>query len=191
MIRIGILGDIGSGKSFVAKQFGFPVFDADLEVGKIYKKNRTCFLKLKKKLPMFIKSFPIKKTELSKAILSNNKSIKIIINIVHPIVRNKMWKFIKKNSNKKAVVLDIPLLIENKLYKKKDILIFVDAKRKDIELRLKKRFNYNKTIFTNLRKSQKSLSFKKKLSSYTIKNNFKFVNVKKKIKLIKSEILND
>ena len=49
-----------------------------------------------------------------------------------------MWKFIKKNSNKKAVVLDIPLLIENKLYKKKDILIFVDAKRKDIELRLKK-----------------------------------------------------
>ena len=191
MIRIGILGDIGSGKSFVAKQFGFPVFDADLEVGKIYKKNRTCFVKLKKKLPMFIKSFPIKKTELSKAILSNNKSIKIIINIVHPIVRNKMWKFIKKNSNKKAVVLDIPLLIENKLYKKKDVLIFVDAKRKDIELRLKKRFNYNKTIFANLRKSQKSLSFKKKLSSYTIKNNFKFVNVKKKIKLIKSEILND
>ena len=191
MIRIGILGDIGSGKSFVAKQFGFPVFDADLEVSKIYKENKTCFVKLKKKFPIYIKSFPIKKTELSNAILSNNKSIKIIINIVHPIVRNKMWKFIKKNSNKKAVVLDIPLLIENKLYKKKDILIFVDAKRKDIELRLKKRFNYNKTIFTNLRKSQKSLSFKKKLSSYTIKNNFKFVNVKKKIKLIKSEILND
>ena len=191
MIRIGILGDIGSGKSFVAKQFGFPVFDADLEVSKIYKENKTCFVKLKKKFPIYIKSFPIKKTELSNAILSNNKSIKIIINIVHPIVRNKMWKFIKKNSNKKAVVLDIPLLIENKLYKKKDVLIFVDAKKKDIELRLKKRFNYNKTIFTNLRKSQKSLSFKKKLSSYTIKNNFKFVNVKKKIKLIKSEILND
>ena len=50
MIKIGILGDIGSGKSYVAKQFGFPVFDADVEVTKIYKKNRTCFNKLKNKL---------------------------------------------------------------------------------------------------------------------------------------------
>ena len=51
MIKIGILGDIGSGKSYVAKQFGFPVFDADVEVAKIYKKNRTCFNRLKNKLP--------------------------------------------------------------------------------------------------------------------------------------------
>ena len=39
MIRIGILGDIGSGKSYVAKSFGYPVFNADLEVGKLYKKR--------------------------------------------------------------------------------------------------------------------------------------------------------
>ena len=38
MIRIGILGDIGSGKSYVASNFGYPVFDADLEVSKLYKK---------------------------------------------------------------------------------------------------------------------------------------------------------
>ena len=36
MIRIGILGDIGSGKSFVAKNFGYPVFNADYEVLKLY-----------------------------------------------------------------------------------------------------------------------------------------------------------
>ena len=48
MIRIGIIGDIGSGKSYVAKQFGFPIFNADAEVRKIYKKNRKCFKKLKK-----------------------------------------------------------------------------------------------------------------------------------------------
>ena len=51
MIKIGILGDVGSGKSYVAKQFGFPVFDADVEVTKIYKKNRNCFNRLRKKLP--------------------------------------------------------------------------------------------------------------------------------------------
>ena len=59
MIKIGIVGDIGSGKSFVAKQFGYPVFDADKEVLKIYKKNKNCFFRLKKKLPKFITSFPI------------------------------------------------------------------------------------------------------------------------------------
>ena len=48
MIRIGILGDIGSGKSFVAKLFGCPVFNADNEVGKLYQKNRKIFIKLKR-----------------------------------------------------------------------------------------------------------------------------------------------
>ena len=54
MIRIGILGDIGSGKSYVAKSFGYPVFNADLEVGKLYKKDRKTFNKLKKALPRYI-----------------------------------------------------------------------------------------------------------------------------------------
>ena len=47
MKRIGILGDIGSGKTYIAKCFGFPVFNADLEVAKIYKYNRKVFQKLK------------------------------------------------------------------------------------------------------------------------------------------------
>ena len=45
MIRIGILGDIGSGKSYVAKNFGYPVFNADYEVSKLYQKNRTVYKK--------------------------------------------------------------------------------------------------------------------------------------------------
>jgi len=61
MIKIGIVGDIGSGKSLAAKLFGYPVFNADKEVLKIYKKNKNCFKKLNKKLPKFIISFPIKK----------------------------------------------------------------------------------------------------------------------------------
>ena len=57
MIKIGILGEIGSGKSYVAKKFGFPVFNADDEVNKIYKKSRKCFKKLKKALPNYKLSF--------------------------------------------------------------------------------------------------------------------------------------
>ena len=50
MIRIGILGEIGSGKSYVASNFGYPVFNADHEVAKLYKLNKNVFNKLKKKL---------------------------------------------------------------------------------------------------------------------------------------------
>ena len=48
MTRIGILGDIGSGKSYVAKLFGYPVFNADVEVAELYRKSRKCYKKLKK-----------------------------------------------------------------------------------------------------------------------------------------------
>ena len=89
MIKIGIVGDIGSGKSFVARQFGYPVFDADKQVSKIYKENNNCFKKLKKKLPNFIKSFPIKKKELKKAVLNNKNNLKKIENIIHPEVKKK------------------------------------------------------------------------------------------------------
>ena len=61
MIKIGIIGDIGSGKTFISRQFGYPVFNADQEVENIYKKNRNLFYKLKKKLPNFLGSFPVKK----------------------------------------------------------------------------------------------------------------------------------
>ena len=130
MIRIGIVGAIGSGKSYVSRQFGYPVFNADYEVGRIYKKNKKCFNKLKKILPKYIFSFPLRTSELSKAIIENKNNIKKINKVVHPEVRLRMKKFLKKNKKKNFVVLDIPLLLEGKINKKKDIIIFVDANEK-------------------------------------------------------------
>ena len=189
--KVGILGDIGSGKSFIAKQFGYPVFNADKEVSKIYKTNFNCFKKLKNNIPKYIKSYPINKIELSNAILANNKNLKKIVSVVHPIVRRQMNNFLKKNEKRKIVILDIPLLIENKLNKKKDILVFVEAKKEIINLRLKKRINYNKKIIENFRNIQKPLAIKKKLSTYVIKNNFKLSTIKKRVKIIKKNILNE
>ena len=189
MIKIGILGDIGSGKSYVAQQFGCPVFNADKEVSKIYKSNKKCFISLKKELPNYIFSFPIKKKELKKAILGNQKNLKKINRIVHPIVRSKMNNFIKKNKNKKLIILDIPLLIENKLYRKDYILIFVQAERENIKKRLKLRKNYNPLILKKLNKLQIKLEKKRKKSHYVIKNNFRKITIKKNVKKIKNIIL--
>ena len=189
MKRIGILGDIGSGKTYVAKCFGFPVFNADLEVAKIYKNDKKVFQKLKKGLPQHFNSFPIKKKEIIKAILSNKKNLKKIIKIVHYEVRKKMNDFLKKNKHKKLVILDVPLLLENKINKKKDILIFVESKKSEILKRLKKRKNFNLKIFNNFKKIQLSLAFKKKRSQFIIKNNFKKNSVKIKIKEIKKNLI--
>ena len=190
MIKIAIIGDIGSGKSFVSKQFLCPVFDADKEVKKIYQNDQKCFKKLKKKLPKFISSFPIKKKEIGKAILENKNNLKKIINIVHPIIRIRMKKFFKKNKNKKIIVLDIPLLLENKLNKKNYILIFVSARKSKIMKNLKKRKNYNPQILKVLKKFQLPLELKRKKSNYIINNNFRKLYVKKNIKIIKNKILN-
>ena len=173
MKRIGILGDIGSGKTYVAKCFGYPVFNADLEVAKIYKNNRKVFQKLKKELPNYFDSFPVKKKEIIDAILSNKKNLKKIIKIVHYEVRKKMNNFLKKNKHKKFVVLDVPLLLENKINKKKDILIFVQSRKSEVLKRLKKRKNFNNKILNNFKRIQLSLVLKKKKSQFIIKNNFK------------------
>ena len=189
MIRIAVLGDIGSGKSYIAKLFGYPVFNADFEVSKLYKRNRTCYKKLKKILPDYIKSFPIKKKNLTKAVINNQKNLKKIIKIIHPEIRMSLVKFIKKNKNKKFIVLDIPLLIENKINKKNDILIFVDAKKKDINKKLKQKYKGNLKIVNKLKKFQLSVERKKNKSDFVIKNNFKHNSVKKSVKRVLNKIL--
>jgi len=189
MIRIAVLGDIGSGKSYVAKQFGYPVFNADTEVAKLYRKSRKCYNKLKKALPGYIVSFPVKKIEISKAIIADQYNLKKIIKIVHPEVRSNMNNFIKKNKNKKLVILDIPLLMENKINKKNDILIFVDAKKKEINKRLKKKFNINLEIIEKFKKLQLPVELKKQQSDFIIKNNFRNNSIKKNVKKVLEKIL--
>ena len=189
MIRLGIVGDIGSGKSYVAKLFGYPVFNADIEVAKLYKKNRKCYHKLKKKLPTYITSFPVKKSKLFEAVMCNRNNLKKIVKIVHPLVRVRMNNFFKKNKNKKIVVLDIPLLMENKINKNNYVLVFVDAKQKEINKRLKKRSNFDPKMFNKLKKLQLPVEIKRKKSDFIIKNNFKHNSVKKNVKRVIKKIL--
>ena len=189
MIRIGILGDIGSGKSYVANNFGYPVFNADHEVSKLYKKDKKIFKKLKKKLPEYISTFPINKNEIAKAILSNKNNLQKIITIIHLEIGKILKLFLKKNKNKKIIILDIPLLLENKINKKGDVLVFVDSKKKDIEKKLIKRRNFNRNLFNKFRKIQLNLDYKKKRSQYIIKNNFTKKSVKEGINKIINEIL--
>ena len=189
MIRVGVMGGIGSGKSFIAKLFNCPVFNADKEVNRVYKNDKNCFVKLKKKLPKFINSFPVKKKQLVKAIKEDKKNLAKISSIVHPIVRKRMKVFLAKNKKNKMVVLDVPLLIENKLNKKDDVLLFVKSKKKEVLKRLKKRANFDVKVFKSLKENQIILLKKRKLANYIVDNNFTKIIMKKKVNFLKKKIL--
>ena len=189
MIRIGILGDIGSGKSYVARNFGYPVFNADHEVAQLYQQNKRTFIKLKKSLPKYFHSFPIEKGEITNAILANKNNLNKIVKIVHTEVRKKMNLFLRKNKNEKIVILDIPLLLENKINKKKDILVFVKSKKLEIAKKLKKRKNFNQKLLKKFKSIQYSTNYKKNKSNYVIKNNFTKKSINDGVRNILKEII--
>ena len=100
-----------------------------------------------------------------------------------------MFLFLKKNKNKKIVILDIPLLLENKLNKKKDILIFVESSKKDINKRLKKRPNFNNKLLKKFKKVQFTSKYKKSKANFIIKNKFTKKSVTIDVKNILTKIL--
>ena len=97
--------------------------------------------------------------------------------------------FLKQNIKKKAVILDIPLYFENKIYNKKDIIIYVHAKKSQIIKRLKLRSGFNFKIYNQLKRIQLSNEQKRKKSHFYIKNNFNNKSLKKEIIMLKSIIL--
>ena len=92
------------------------------------------------------------------------------------------------NKNKKFIILDIPLLLENRINNKDDVLIFIQSKKSEIKKRLKLRNNFNNKVFNKFTRLQLPLNYKKKKSKYTIKNDFKKKTVKNSIKNILNNI---
>ena len=105
-------------------------------------------------------------------------------------IRKKMNFFLKKNKNKKIVILDIPLLLENKIYtKKKDILVFIDSPDKDVKKRLRKRPNFNNKLIKKFKKIQFTPIYKKRKAQFIIKNKFTKKSVNIGVEKILSKIL--
>ena len=194
MIKICVVGSIGSGKTYISKLLAgtmFPIFNADEEVNNVYK-QKSIFLKLKKILPKYIFSFPINKQELIQAISSNQGCLKKIIKIVHPEVRKKMKLFLQKNKNKKAVILDIPLLLENKLNEPEDVIICIEAQQKMLVKKLQQRPGYNKKMVSMLRKIQLPIEEKKSRADFVLVNNYNKKTMQLRVKeLLDRIIIND
>ena len=187
MIKIGITGSLASGKSTVAKIIAskkYPLFDADKAVKKIY---RTNIFKTK-----ILKKFKLKsknniKNNIKKIISKNEKLLKDLEKIIHPIVRKQIRNFLKRNKKKKFVIFEIPLLIESKLMKNYDKIILVNSRR-DIRLKRYLKRGNNVKIFNLLNKRQLPPAKKIKFCDYVINNNGSLKLLKKNIKNIMIKI---
>ena len=187
MIKIGITGSLASGKSTAARIFAGrrnPLFNADLQVNKIYK-QKIFANKIHKVLRLNNKKNI--KSKIKNTIKKNRGAIKKVEKIIHPLVRKQIKIFIKKNKNKRFIFFEIPLLFESKLAKNYDVIIFVNSSRKKRLKRYLKRGN-NKEMFNLLDKRQLSSQKKIKLSDYVINNNGSLKKLKKKIKSIKNKL---
>ena len=191
MIKVGILGSVGSGKSFVAnifKELGFNIFSADQVVSQIYERNKN----INKKISIFFKlklnRGKINKNELRDTLKKNPKKFKYLNKIIHPIVRKKLILFLSKYKKTKLVVLDIPLLIENKMFNFVDIFIFVKTKPTIFKIRIKKRKNLDKQFLKLLENQQADEKIKKGYADFTVDNSTKD-KVKLQVKKILDKIL--
>jgi len=187
MIKLGITGSIASGKTTVARILAgkkYPLFDADKEVRKIYKTNY--FKNIVKKKFSLTSVKNIKKS-VKKIIFNNKENLRKIEKIIHPLVRKKLRNFTKQNKDKKIIVFEIPLLIESKLIKKFDKIVFVNSK-KNIRLKRYLKRGKNKKIFNFLDKRQLAPAKKIKISNYVINNNKSLKILKKNVKSIKNKL---
>ena len=178
MIKVGITGSLASGKTTASKILSYkrgPLFSADRAVLELYKsKSFRSFISKKFKIE---NNNQIKKS-IKKLIIKNKDNLKKLEKIIHPLVRKKMKEFTSKNKNKNILFYEIPLLIESKLMKFFNIIIFIKS-NKTLRLKRFKSKNGEKKLFFLL--NNKQLNEKKKIGfcDYVVVNE-KNLNILKK-----------
>ena len=191
MVRVGILGSVGSGKTFVAnifKELSFNIFSADNEVANIYKNNKAVNKKIAKFFKLKLYKSKINKQDLRDSLKKNPKKFKFLNKTIHPIVRKRLAIFLSRFKKNKLVVLDIPLLVENKMLNFVDILVLVKTRSNSFLSRIKKRKNLDKQFLNILRKQQASEKIKESYADFIIYNSSKN-KVKLQVKNIIDKIL--
>ena len=176
MRKIGITGSLASGKTSASKILSHnrgPLFSADKEVLKLYKSK--AFKRLISKKFRIKKNQNIKR-ELKKKITKDRSTINKLEKIIHPLIRREMHNFIKKNSHKRYVFFEIPLLVESRLMKIFDLIFFIKAK-KSIRLRRFRASGGDKKLFEILNKKQFSVKKKSEQCHHVVVNekNLKFL----------------
>ena len=132
MLLVGLTGSIGMGKSKSAELFeaeGLPVYDADASVHALYEKGGAAVAPLSEHFPEAIKDGAVDRTILGKLVLHDGEMLQKLESIVHPLAGKMQKDFLETQeaAGKKAVILDIPLLLEKKAEGLVDVVVVVST----------------------------------------------------------------
>jgi dephospho-CoA kinase len=194
---IGILGGIGSGKSTVAAEFaklGCKVIDADriahelLDEPTVKDRITNLFGRA-----VINSSGKIDREKLASVAFADVQMLEALNKIIHPYVLKQTQELIEKfncQNQVKAIVLDMPLLVEVGWHKKCDKLIFVNSEKK-LRLQRAKKMGFNENQVKIRENFQISLDNKANLADNTIENNSDFSAIAKQVTDIFSYIVNN
>jgi len=177
---IGIIGGIGSGKSTVAAELGklgCKVIDADKIAHELLEKKTVKEKILKYFGPEILNpKGKIDRRKLAGIVFADDRKLASLNRVIHPLVFEKTEKLIEKYKSQKkvkAIVLDMPLLVEVGWEKRCDKLIFIDCSQK-IRAKRAEKMGFNKNQLKIRENFQISLDKKAKLTDNIIENNSGF-----------------
>jgi len=185
MIKIGLTGSIGMGKSETARIFsglGIPVYDADASVHKLYESGKTGAIAIKKIFPEAISDDgSVDRKILGGIVVGNKTNIKKLEDIIHPLLKNDRLDFFEKNINEKIVVLDIPLLFETKGENQVDYVVVVSTSDNIQKQRALKRPDMTEDKFEKILLSQMPNEAKCKKADFIIDTSISIDDAKKQV----------
>jgi dephospho-CoA kinase len=190
MIKVGLTGGIGSGKTTVSNFFldyGIPVYNSDSQGKTLMNTN----LELKNEIvSLFGKSVYdngiLNTNLLSSIVFKDSKKIEQLNNLVHPKVADNFNQWIGKNNNQPILVKEAAILIESRAYLNMDKIILVVSEKSTRINRVSKRDNSDLESIEKRIKLQLTDNEKIKYADYIIENNSSLEHLKLEvIKVIK------
>jgi len=183
-IKIGITGSIGMGKSTVSSIFrnnNVKVWDADFEVHSLYKEGKEGYESIISIYPELEDKVEINRKKVSYLLREKKIDLKLIEEIIHPLLIKSRERFIKKNEREKLLIFDIPLLYETKAQIWLDYVITVFCSEKNQIERLKKRDDFDTGKINYLLSKQIPVNKKNKKADFVINTDQNMQQVEKQV----------
>ena len=193
MLKVGITGGIGSGKSTVSRFFselGVPVYDSDQRAKSLMQHDDSIIIKIKKEFgdDSYLNNV-LNRSHIAEIVFKNELKLKQLNAIVHPVVRTDFNNWLSQNSNARFVIKEAAIMIESGAYKDLDKLIVVNANREQKIKWIKKRDHLLLEDIENRIQNQLSDKMRNQYADFIIENNSSKKELKQQVLSIYNKLV--